>query len=289
LSNGGAATDYPVLDSDGDGLLDWMDEAPHASGYNLVALPPFLTPTSSFWIDRDQDGIADLVDAVHNESNNPLGTAASRPDNNGIGDRDWRDINPNANLPIELLTFNAVRINKDEVQLNWSTATELNNKGFYIERMLDLEQVFEAVAWVTGQGSSTTIHHYDNVNLDSYRGISYYRLKQVDYDGTVSYSKTVAVSGEKVVEEGSIPVVLFPNPVGSYLKIRFNNITETEAVTIHVQDVQGRTVKAVEKTVEPYQVLALNELDLLSSGTYVIVIKQSNKGKYMVQKFVKMP
>ncbi|MCW8823012.1 MAG: M28 family peptidase, partial [Ignavibacteriaceae bacterium] len=98
-------------------------------------------------------------------------------------------------VPVELLAFTA-SVNNSAVQLLWSTATELNNKGFEIERSVDDDDNFVTVGFVDGKGNSTEINYYsysDQPDLNGFRQL-YYRLKQVDFDGTFSYSNVVNVN-----------------------------------------------------------------------------------------------
>jgi len=95
-------------------------------------------------------------------------------------------------LPVELLLFNAEAKEK-HVDLIWTTASEINNSHFIIERSKNTIQT-EEVARVNGSGNSTTIKNYSSKDENPMEGISYYRLKQVDYNGDFSYSDWVAVN-----------------------------------------------------------------------------------------------
>jgi len=95
-------------------------------------------------------------------------------------------------LPIELLSFIAKNINNEEVLLEWATATETNNDFFTLERSIDGVN-FEIIGTVDGAGNSSSTLHYSFVDDDPYGGISYYRLKQTDFDGSFAYSDLEAV------------------------------------------------------------------------------------------------
>ena len=97
----------------------------------------------------------------------------------------------NTSLPIELIEFKANVIGKT-VKISWKTFTERNNAYFTIERSMDAKK-WETLTVVMGQGFSTTLQNYETVDSYPYKGISYYRLKQTDYNGDYSYSKSVAV------------------------------------------------------------------------------------------------
>jgi len=111
-------------------------------------------------------------------------------------------------LPITLLGLRGERVEQggektEEVRLEWSTASEINNKGFEIQ-VSDNTQTFKTISFVEGKGNSNSlnIYHVSFINPDD----AYYRLKQVDFDGTFSYSPVVFVEG--LVGK----VVVYPNP-----------------------------------------------------------------------------
>lgn len=141
-------------------------------------------------------------------------------------------------LPIELLSFNAYP-DKNIVQLNWSTANEINNDYFTIERSKD-GQNWEAIASVDGAGNSN--HPIDYLSYDNkpYTGISYYRLKQTDYDGQYKYFNVVTVNREKEAETG---VAIYPNPAGNglfFVAIKGNS--EDKSVHLSLRNTLGQLV-----------------------------------------------
>lgn len=130
---------------------------------------------------------------------------------------------PTIILPIELLEFNAKLVDKS-VELNWTTATEYNNKYFTIERSSDASS-WEATYVLQGQGNSSIHHNYKVYDSSPLKGISYYRLKQTDFDGRYAYShiasinnsindenrkviKTVNMLGQEVSENSSGLLIL---------------------------------------------------------------------------------
>jgi hypothetical protein len=94
-------------------------------------------------------------------------------------------------LPVSLVSFTAKAGSKDCI-LQWTTASEINNQYFAPERSKD-GKIFEETGRVAGAGNSTSLNNYSLTDASPFTGISYYRLKQVDYDGTTTYSKIVAV------------------------------------------------------------------------------------------------
>jgi hypothetical protein len=94
-------------------------------------------------------------------------------------------------VPVELLSFTAQRIDAG-VELNWKTATETNNSGFSLERSRD-EENFVQVGFVAGRGTTTEQSDYNYIDTDIESGKYYYRLKQIDFDGTSKYLNVVLV------------------------------------------------------------------------------------------------
>jgi hypothetical protein len=95
-------------------------------------------------------------------------------------------------LPISLLSFEVKEL-KGKIQINWSTATEINNDYFTLERSIDGSN-WEILAYVDGAGNSNQRLNYEYIDDYPYHGISYYRLKQTDFDGKFEYFAPVAVN-----------------------------------------------------------------------------------------------
>jgi hypothetical protein len=140
-------------------------------------------------------------------------------------------------LPITLLGLKGERIEgwrgemTEEVKLEWSTASEINNKGFEVE-MSENGLAYQKIAFVEGRGNSTTIQSYNHTTIQP--NDAYYRLKQVDFDGKFSYSPVVFVEG--VVGK----IAVYPNP---------NNGTFTISVGKDKLDSPARLLNAVGKEV----------------------------------------
>jgi hypothetical protein len=121
-------------------------------------------------------------------------------------------------IPVELTMFVATAL-KDRVKLFWRTATETNNAGFSVERSSDNKSFYE-ITFVQGNGTTTEIHDYTYTDRNTNSGTYYYRLKQIDYDGTINYSESVEL-------DISVPEVFllsqnYPNPFNPSTKIKFS-------------------------------------------------------------------
>ncbi|HQQ98846.1 MAG TPA: T9SS type A sorting domain-containing protein, partial [Cyclobacteriaceae bacterium] len=133
-------------------------------------------------------------------------------------------------LPIELVSFKATAKGK-VVDAEWVTASEKNNNYFVLESSSDAEQWTE-VAFVKGKGTVTTTSYYTAVDTNPLAGKSYYRLKQVDFDGKYSYSRIVPV------ELLDLGVVLYPNPVkGDVVHLNLIGVETADGVRVH--SIQG--------------------------------------------------
>ncbi len=142
-------------------------------------------------------------------------------------------------LPIELISFTA-KLLGDIVSVNWSTATEINNDYFEIQRCgPDLNWI--QIALVPGAGNSNGTLHYTHYDRSPLKGISYYRLKQVDFDGQFTYSDAVAVVN--INAEVSDDLFVYPNPSrGGSVFVRVPNAYRTESAAINIYSPLGQIV-----------------------------------------------
>ena len=119
-------------------------------------------------------------------------------------------------LPIELLSF-AGNYNKGAIILSWSTAVEIDNKGFYIEKY-SFGNDWKSIGFVQGNGTTEIREDYRFTDKEPYFGKSFYRLKQVDFDGSFEYSNVISIS----VEREFTNLLLFPNPnSGEVINLQF--------------------------------------------------------------------
>ncbi len=159
-------------------------------------------------------------------------------------------------LPIELTTFTAGRLG-DKVELQWQTATEVNNYGFEIERLKDS---WERIGFIKGAGNSNSPKSYSFLDKDPQAGKDEYRIKQIDNDGKLSYSKIVDVNVQIPNEYRLLQN--YPNPFNPSTKIDFE-IPKSQNVEIKVYDILGRETTTL-----------LNEFK--KEGKYSIEFKGNN-------------
>jgi len=120
-------------------------------------------------------------------------------------------------LPVELLDFAAIG-KEQHVALQWTTASELNNAGFWVERSED-GQHFDALAWVPGAGTVSTLRSYNYKDVQPLEGRSFYRLRQLDVDGTETLSALELVEHRR---SESLAIRAWPNPSRGQLQLASN-------------------------------------------------------------------
>ena len=171
-------------------------------------------------------------------------------------------------LPVELLYFSATP-KDNSVQLQWATATELNNAGFHIERSTDGLR-FDAIAEVAGAGTTQVMRQYDAVDREPRPGLSYYRLRQTDIDGSETWSEAVAVeiSGKRLLA--------YPNPVRSVLTI--SGAADSGTVQVDLFDHLGRSVMQHTSNDGP----VLLDLSALPAGAYHVRVTTDAGSEAMI-------
>ncbi|HTE33283.1 MAG TPA: T9SS type A sorting domain-containing protein, partial [Chryseolinea sp.] len=142
-------------------------------------------------------------------------------------------------LPIELISFSA-KLNNDNVELKWSTASERNNNFFTIERASNIEE-FEAIGNpIEGKGTTAEKNYYGSTDENPPYGRSYYRLKQTDFDGKFTYSDLRVID----YEGPRFPTLkVYPNPSqGHTLTIEVTGLKDQTTVPVQIYNVQGQKV-----------------------------------------------
>ena len=167
-------------------------------------------------------------------------------------------------LPVELVSFSA-SAQGNSVLLNWSTATEINNSGFEIQRKINNHN-FKKIGFVKGAGSSTQSNSYSFKDGSLQPGKYQYRLRQVDFDGTAVFSKTVSVDLSAV--KGFELSQNYPNPFNPSTTIGYN-INKTSLVTLKVYDILGKEVEVlVNENEQPGSYFVGFDASKLGSGIY---------------------
>ena len=151
------------------------------------------------------------------QADNPTLAIFSGGNDDGFGFSCIGGVGTEVPLPIELINLTASVLH-NYVVLEWQTATEINNDYFTIERTQDVTN-FQIIGTVDGAGNSNQTINYSFIDTEPLNGISYYRLKQTDFDGKFKYSKIISV---KYTNNFIGELNIYPNPVSNELIIEIN-------------------------------------------------------------------
>ena len=140
-------------------------------------------------------------------------------------------------LPVELLNFNATSVDNKHVYVNWATASEINSAYFMVERSADAVH-YTAVGRVNASGNTTLTNLYDLTDYTPYQGVSYYRLRQTDFNGDFELFDPVAVN---ISNAFATVMNVYPNPTKESVSVQITS-SKNEQGTLLVMDMQGKIV-----------------------------------------------
>jgi hypothetical protein len=177
------------------------------------------------------------------------------------------DLSACTNLPVELTRFEATS-SKRSVTLSWTTASELNNAGFAVEHAV-ADGYFKELDFVEGHGTTNREHTYAYVVDNLEPGSHTFRLKQVDFDGTVAFSPEIEVAVE--IPDDYYLSGVYPNPFNPQASVRFW-VARSQQVDVTLHDVTGRVVSTLYEGTPASKSLQTIRIDgsQLSSGTYLV-------------------
>ena len=180
-------------------------------------------------------------------------------------------------LPVELVSFNAQKVNHTS-ELKWTTASEKNSDYFAVERSNDGVH-FNEIGNVKSAGNSTTFINYLFTDNTPVNGKNYYRLKQVDFDGTATYSSVKMINASAVSQ-----VTFYPNPANSNSGL---TITTPENLsghyTIRIFDLTGRVVAEQSGDASEMKTIPVTIENTLATGCYLLQLSDSNNGIWQGQ------
>ncbi len=177
-------------------------------------------------------------------------------------------------LPIELLYFKGT-IQDKIVILKWATGSEINNDFFTIERSLNGYD-FESIGTKPGSGNTTSIIFYEFYDERPISGITYYRLKQTDFDGRFDYSKIIAIKYDPFGNSSSndLEVMIYPNPAkGNVIYVNVNTQIRYDDVEISIFDLAGKLYYLETLEMPNNQFDIPIERNLLKRGLYILQLK----------------
>lgn len=199
--------------------------------------------------------------AIRQGSNSPTGVI------DGIRiDTSWAQI-----IPVELTSFSA-SVNGNNVLLKWTTATEINNSGFDVERR-NPNGEWKSIGFVPGAGTTTENRTYNFNDKNLNKGKYQYRLKQIDLDGTYEYSKIVEVD---VVSPAKFELAQnYPNPFNPNTSISFT-IPQSGNVKLSVYNLLGQEITTL---VNEYKEAGTHNIEFnatnLNSGVYLYKLESN--------------
>ena len=210
--------------------------------------------------------------SIHPYGQNPAAMAATMR-------VDDIEIDGSAILPIELLDFSAKKMADQTIYINWQTASELNNDFVAIERSTELPY-FSEIGRIVGEGNSNEVKNYSFVDQLPRPGTNYYRLRQVDVDGSEHFSSVIAVEGSTALIDY---LIAYPSPTLDRLYLRRTLATKAEKSTLYIYDGQGRLVKM--ETLPSQQEIWEIDVASLSPGVYSVLLHDSQTN--LQQRFIK--
>jgi hypothetical protein len=177
-------------------------------------------------------------------------------------------------VPVELTSFTGNVNNLGQVILNWETATEINNQGFEVERRTETSE-YRTIGFVEGYGTTTEPRSYIYTDVTAENGINYYRLKQVDFNGTYEYSDEVEVE----VVTGPLSFDLaqnYPNPFNPSTSIKYS-VPESGNIRLSVFNIVGEEVAVL---LDGFSQAGSFEVTFdasnLSTGVYLYKLQSAN-------------
>lgn len=208
-----------------------------------------------------------------------LGGLATQEGNGMLRADDVLAATPAPGLPVEYLSFSG-EAKLQRIELEWETALEINNDYFLVEKQID--GLFRPIGRVEGNGNSSNAQGYTFSDLAPNFGSNIYRLRQVDYDGTLDYSNSIEVT----MDAGNLGMItrMFPIPAKDQLNIEIFDMAR-KTVEVGIMDVRGRTlVQESFKVSQETEILSM-DVSKLSAGSYLLRI-YADGAKQEIRKFV---
>lgn len=213
-----------------------------------------------------------------------LVTAVQRTSMSGFSK--FATIQNDITLPVELVEFKAEKLNED-VLLLWKTASEKNSNYFMVERSADGIHFTTTVGTIKAAGFSHELLSYQLIDENPLNGKNYYRLKQVDFDGSVHYSEIVLVTFSAISNQQQAAVSnLYPNPAKEFLYFDFRTPTD-ETIQIKIIDDLGRVLIDTKKDVKAGANTIETDMRTLANGIYVLKVISEKSNSVYTKKILK--
>ena len=178
--------------------------------------------------------------------------------------------------PVELVSLNA-EMSYNSAIINWKTASELNNKGFYIERLniKNLNGEWEIIGFVEGKGTTTETSEYSFVDKNITAAKYFYRLKQMDFDGKYVYSDIVELNAANLITDFVLNQN-YPNPFNPSTTISWQ-MPKSSVVNLKIYDITGSVAAVlINERLEAGNHKIEFNAEGLSSGVYFYSLETDN-------------
>lgn len=269
-----AAVKYGDLSPAGTLVVEIDDELTHSTPLGFPIGQPTgwtfnYTPAAEGW------------DTIYSVGNSVNGNNIPTGDEWNFGEKFPVFITPP--VPVELISFTSIPVEKG-INLTWITASELNNKGFEIQRSVDQEN-FLTIGFVNGKGTTTEINSYIFTDSPDKNGLYFYRLKQIDFDGTHEYSK---IASAEFVIKSFILFQNYPNPFNPETNITLS-IPSDGSLTLKVYDIKGELIETIAEGFIPGGIHSLKwNAGSNTSGIYFYQINFQDKEGLNISEVRKM-
>ncbi len=204
---------------------------------------------------------------------------------NGIGCNNLLQFNGSgtqSSLPVELISFIGT-YEKNQIELTWQTGSEINNEKFEIEESQDGRE-FQKIGEIKGNGTTVERQAYSFTDKNPSNGISYYRLKQIDFDGQFEYSKMISIISKD--DNGNVGA-FYPNPSKSgFVNLNYNS-QDDEAISISVFNVTGKLVDNQIQQVSNGENNLNFDFSHFNAGIYIVKIgdeRNSTRRKLIIER-----
>jgi hypothetical protein len=227
-----------------------------------------------YYLDTELNGVLESTAFLWKSTNNGISWSVITPDarnttanflqKDNVNDFSlWTIGSNNSALPVILSSFNT-NCKENGANLVWKTEMELNSESFVIEKSADAIN-WKSIGTITAKGVAA-----DYKFTDTEAGTAYYRLKQLDKNGTYTYSSVLRSD----CEIKSITLLLYPNPATEYTDLVFHS-DESFSTNIQVFAANGQIVQNIQSTIQKGANKIRINLNTLSNGTYIIKINDS--------------
>lgn len=176
-------------------------------------------------------------------------------------------------LPVELLSFDAELMDNQHVKLNWQTASEINNDFFTIERSSNGNN-WQEVNKIKGAGNSSSRLRYSEIDYNPYNGLSFYRLKQTDFDGQFEYSKIISTH---IKNNEKSQVKIYPNPSNNQIIIEGS---PSELEEIEIYNSLGQNMTLLTNPISTSGSQSVIDMSNLNTGFYYLKTKTTTNKLY---------